>query len=117
MSSRCLEMTADAMLFEQVLINLLKNAMEAVESVENPEVTIKCWDDFYANLHISMVDNGIGIDKENLKKIFIPFYSTKPNGSGIGLSLPRQIMRLHGGSINVQSEPGKGTTFMLTLKS
>ena len=111
------EITADAMLLEQVLINLLKNAMEAVVSVENPEVTIKCWDDFYANLHISMVDNGIGIDKENLKKIFIPFYSTKPNGSGIGLSLSRQIMRLHGGSINAQSEPGKGSTFTLIFNS
>ncbi|HKJ45208.1 MAG TPA: HAMP domain-containing sensor histidine kinase [Balneolales bacterium] len=111
------EIMVDDMLLEQVLINLLKNAMEAVRDVEKPEVTLKCWEDFYANLHISVTDNGAGINKDEMNKIFIPFYSTKKDGSGIGLSLSRQIMHLHGGSITAQSEPGKNTTFMLTLKS
>jgi two-component system nitrogen regulation sensor histidine kinase NtrY len=111
------DITVDDMLMEQVLINLLKNALEAVEGANEPVVTLKSWEDFYANLHISVTDNGAGINKDELNKIFIPFYSTKPDGSGIGLSLSRQIMRLHGGSITAQSEPGKGTTFMLTLKS
>lgn len=111
------EITVDPMLIEQVLINLLKNAMEAVAGVEHPEVVFKCWEDFYARLHISVTDNGVGINKDELKKIFIPFYSTKPEGSGIGLSLSRQIMRLHGGSITVQSEPGKETTFTLIFNA
>jgi two-component system, NtrC family, nitrogen regulation sensor histidine kinase NtrY len=62
---------------------------------------------------ISVQDNGAGIDAENLDKIFIPFFSTKKTGSGIGLSLSKQIMRLHRGSIHATSEPGKYTTFHL----
>ena len=62
---------------------------------------------------ISVCDNGKGIDKENLAQIFVPFYSTKKNGSGIGLSLSRQIMKLHRGHIEVESEKGKGSCFTL----
>ncbi len=111
------DITVDDILIEQVIINLLKNALEAVDGIPNPEVIIKCWDDFYANTHISITDNGNGIKNEELKKIFIPFYSTKPRGSGIGLSLSRQIMRLHGGSITAHSERGKGSTFTLVFRS
>jgi len=61
------------------------------------------------------MDNGSGILQEVLDKIFIPFFTTKPKGSGIGLSLSKQIMRLHGGSINAASAPEKGTTFTMTF--
>jgi signal transduction histidine kinase len=65
------------------------------------------------NPRISVRDNGQGIEKENLAQIFVPFYSTKKNGSGIGLSLSRQIMKLHKGRIEVESEKGKGSCFTL----
>ena len=62
---------------------------------------------------IRVIDNGCGMDAETLSNIFVPFYTTKKKGSGIGLSLSRQIMRLHKGSISVQSAPGKGSVFNL----
>ncbi|MDX1629776.1 MAG: HAMP domain-containing sensor histidine kinase, partial [Fulvivirga sp.] len=64
---------------------------------------------------LSVSDNGPGMDKETLNNIFVPFYTTKKQGSGIGLSLSRQIMKAHKGSINVSSQPGKGTTFYLNF--
>ncbi|MFC2132229.1 ATP-binding protein [Bacteroidota bacterium] len=66
---------------------------------------------------INVTDSGIGIKKELLGKIFMPFYSTKDEGDGIGLSLSRQIMLLHGGSISVQSQPDKGSCFTLCFNT
>ena len=101
---------------EQVLINLLKNAGEACMDQPNPEVVVETA--YQAEKHIfrlSVTDNGSGILPNVLDKIFIPFFTTKPTGSGIGLSLCKQIMTLHGGSIQVSSEEGKGSCFTLKL--
>ncbi len=108
-----IELTADRALVEQVLINLIKNAIEAVEKSENPEIRLEaCLSDIGRPV-IQTSDNGPGIEKHVLDKIFIPFFTTKPDGSGIGLSLSRQIMRLHGGTITVHSEPFVSTRFAL----
>ncbi|WP_462318223.1 sensor histidine kinase [Marinilabilia sp.] len=110
-----LELSADEHLIEQVLINLVKNAIHALEEAENPRLEITSFLNRRGRITIQVADNGKGILPEVLDKIFIPFFTTKPQGSGIGLSLSRQIMRLHGGSINAYSEPGKETRFSLTF--
>ena len=101
---------------EQVLINLLKNAGEACAEQAHPEVVVETA--YQEEKHIfllSVKDNGCGILPEVLDKIFIPFFTTKHTGSGIGLSLCKQIVTLHGGSIRVSSEVGKGSCFTLKL--
>jgi len=110
-----LELTADPELLEQVLINLLLNAQQAVEGRKNAEVILEARLDKRGKIIIEVKDNGPGIPKENLEKIFIPFFSTKKGGSGIGLSLSRQIMRLHKGSIGVHSNPDKETSIILSF--
>ncbi|MBU8892175.1 MAG: GHKL domain-containing protein [Bacteroidales bacterium] len=103
---------ADEKLIEQVLINLIKNASEAFLNCENPKVDLKA--ELKNDLvQIKVLDNGSGISQEVLENIFIPFFTTKEKGSGIGLSLSRQIMQLHGGTINVKSEPNNQTVFTL----
>ena len=101
---------------EQVLINLLKNATEACAEQEHPEVVVATsYDQGKRIFRLSVTDNGCGILPEVLDRIFIPFFTTKPTGSGIGLSLCKQIMTLHGGSLQVTSEVGKGSCFTLKL--
>lgn len=106
------EIKADRQLIEQVLINLVKNSMDALEDRPNPGITLAsdCSSD---KVTLSVSDNGAGIDDEILEDIFVPFYSTKSHGSGIGLSLVRQIMRLHGGNVKVTSIKGEGTVVSL----
>ncbi|MBD3415226.1 MAG: ATP-binding protein [Candidatus Aminicenantes bacterium] len=108
-----LELTADTELIEQVLINLLLNAQQAVEGCENAEVNLEARLDKRGKIILEVTDNGPGIPNENMEKIFIPFFSTKEGGSGIGLSLSRQIMRLHKGSIGVHSQPYSETSITL----
>jgi nitrogen fixation/metabolism regulation signal transduction histidine kinase len=108
-----LELIADSELIEQVLINLLKNGVEAVSAKEDGSIELKGFMDEYGRVFIQVIDNGIGINKEAREKIFIPFFTTKKSGSGIGLSLSRQIMRLHKGNISVSSEPNQGSCFTL----
>lgn len=105
---------ADDAQLKQVLINLIKNALEALEGIDEPhlEIAVKR---VLNHVSVEVSDNGTGIPPEILEKIFVPFYSTKPEGSGIGLSLSRQIVRNHGGQISVVSEEGKGTTFSVLL--
>lgn len=103
---------ADVNLVEQVLINLVINALEAVKEKENPRIVLSAMQDNNKNL-IKVADNGSGISADMLDKIFIPFFSTKKRGSGIGLSLCKQIMLLHKGSIQIQSIEGEGTAFIL----
>lgn len=110
---KSLEVAADPELIEQALINLLLNALQAVDSRKDAQIQLLANMDSRSHILIQVKDNGPGISEENLEKIFIPFFSTKEEGSGIGLSLSRQIMRLHNGSISVQSEPGVETTFTL----
>ncbi|AEV97584.1 histidine kinase [Niastella koreensis] len=108
-----LQLDADTNLLEQVLINLVVNAMEAVKEREEPRIILSA---YFANNHrtvIKVADNGTGMPEEVVDKIFIPFFSTKKNGSGIGLSLCKQIMMLHKGNIQVQSIEGQGTAFMM----
>ena len=108
-----LEITADPALIEQVLINICKNSVEAVDGVSKPKIEILAGTDGFGNPVVKVIDNGRGISEEVAEKIFIPFFTTKPQGSGIGLSLSRQIMRLHKGTLSVTSEPGVETTFVL----
>ncbi|MEE4196950.1 MAG: ATP-binding protein [Bacteroidales bacterium] len=110
-----LEFYADTKLIEQVLINLIKNAIHALENRSDGKITVRGFLNKRNRVTIQVIDNGQGILKEVLDKIFIPFFTTKPKGSGIGLSLSKQIMRLHGGSIAAKSKPNEGTTFILTF--
>jgi two-component system, NtrC family, nitrogen regulation sensor histidine kinase NtrY len=105
----------DASLMEQVLINLLKNAMEAVKQDGTGIIGVDAWLKGGTTVSIQVSDNGTGIDEDTLPKIFIPFYTTKEKGTGIGLSLSRQIVKLHGGNLHVKSVPGKGATFTIEL--
>lgn len=108
-----LEISADEHLIEQVLINLVRNAMQALEKTENKRIDLKAFLNSRGHVNIQVSDNGQGILPEVLDKIFVPFFTTKPKGSGIGLSLSRQILRLHGGTLTVHSEPDVETVFSL----
>ncbi|MFL5741299.1 MAG: sensor histidine kinase [Flavisolibacter sp.] len=104
---------ADPSLIEQVLINLIVNAIEAVKEQPSPRIILSAESTSLRKVVLRISDNGTGMPEELLDKIFIPFFSTKKNGSGIGLSLCKQIMMLHRGNIQVQSAEGKGTVFSL----
>jgi nitrogen fixation/metabolism regulation signal transduction histidine kinase len=108
-----LSIMADPELIEQVLINLTLNAIDAVEGKEEGRIEIAASIDERSHAVMQVIDNGRGITEEALEKIFIPFYSTKKDGSGIGLSLSRQIMRLHHGELTAKSEPGARTVFTM----
>lgn len=111
-----LKIEMDIVLIEQVLINLVKNAIEAVSKVDFPKIKILSHINLQGRPIIQIEDNGNGIPKENWDKIFIPFYTTKSGGSGIGLTISKQIMRKHQGAIQVFSESGKSTVFTLLFK-
>ena len=104
---------ADAHLLEQVVINLVLNAAYAVEQSPHPRIELRAAELEPGRVAIEVVDNGTGIPADVLDSIFIPFFTTRRGGTGIGLSLAKQIMHLHRGSIKVQSEPGAGTVFRL----
>jgi len=103
---------ADRDMIMQVLINLLVNAIDALDRKKDKKIKLTAFR-MRKKVFIQVSDNGPGIDQESLDKVFIPFFTTKKKGSGIGLSLARQIMRLHKGSIYFNTEEGKGTTFTL----
>jgi two-component system, NtrC family, nitrogen regulation sensor histidine kinase NtrY len=107
------EFLGDEKLLTQVVLNLLNNAADALANVENKKIIIMASPSRSGTLILEIIDNGKGFDFDELDKIFLPFYTTKENGSGIGLSLSRQIMRLHKGSISAYSDPGKKTVFEL----
>lgn len=109
-----LAIRADAAQIDMVLLNLVKNAVESLEKTAGPAIRIEAEADGpYVIIRVS--DNGPGIEPEALEQIFIPFYTTKKTGSGIGLSLSRQIMQLHGGQLTAESKPGQGSTFKLVF--
>lgn len=110
--SEYLTIQADEEMIEQVLINLLKNAAEAVSQKENARIDLIGWYDG-THIKIEVIDNGTGIIPEAIERIFVPFYTTKKTGSGIGLSLSRQIMQLHNGTLTVASEPDVRTIFTM----
>ncbi|MEQ8424757.1 MAG: ATP-binding protein [Cyclobacteriaceae bacterium] len=106
---------ADPELLEQVLINLLRNAFDAVSEKDAPLVTIKSKGTASGFTSIFIIDNGAGIPAGEIDKIFIPFYTTKKSGSGIGLALSKQIVQLHSGQISIESKIGSGTTVEVRL--
>ncbi|MBX2817900.1 MAG: ATP-binding protein [Saprospiraceae bacterium] len=109
------QVLVDAGLMEQVLINIIKNAIQALENRPNSKITISVQKLDTENVEIGISDNGPGISPEILENIFVPFFTTKQNGSGIGLSLSRQIIHKHKGTIQVTSEIGTGTSFVIGL--
>ncbi len=106
----------DPELIEQVMINIVKNAIQAFEEEPRKQIKLSASRDNKNNVTIRIQDNGVGIDEEALGKIFIPFFTTKKNGSGIGLSLSKQIMRQHKGAIKVVSNVDEGTEFSLRFE-
>ncbi len=108
-----LEIYADQNLISQVLINLVKNAIEANENNRGGKIRIAADIGREHHPEICVIDNGPGISEENLDEIFVPFFTTRKNGSGIGLSISKQIMRVHGGNLKVRSVPDKETVFYL----
>ncbi|MFA5820108.1 MAG: ATP-binding protein, partial [Bacteroidales bacterium] len=110
-----LEIFADQNLISLVLINLVKNALEANENNPEGKIIIVAGNDSNHHPEICVIDNGPGITEENLDEIFVPFFTTRQNGSGIGLSISKQIMRVHGGYLKVRSVPGKETVFCLSF--
>lgn len=108
-----LKLTCDPDLIEQVLINLILNSIHSLESTENPKIILYSGLDPRGKLLIKVIDNGQGLSEELQEKIFIPFFSTKKEGSGIGLSLSKQIIKSHGGTIGVRSKQNEETIFTI----
>lgn len=124
-----LKLTADAGQLEMVLLNLVKNAREAFQQTDNrptatldaaqapstkgARITLRAGADAKGRPFIEVEDNGPGIPTELLEEIFIPFFTTKPTGTGVGLSISKQIMQLHGGDIRVSTSTGGGARFVL----
>lgn len=108
-----MEIYADENLISLVLINLIKNAVEANEKNPECKIEISAGYDTNEKPEICVSDNGPGISKENIEEIFIPFFTTRDKGSGIGLSISKQIMGVHGGTLKVRSVPNKETIFCL----
>jgi signal transduction histidine kinase len=97
------------------VINLLLNAIDALKTQESRRIWLRATEQENGKIVIEVADSGHGITPDILDKIFMPFFTSKREGSGIGLSLSRQIMRLHKGSISVKSTPGEGAVFFLVF--
>jgi signal transduction histidine kinase len=110
-----IEVQIDEQMIEQVLINLVKNSMQALKGRLEAKIQIRGFYNKRGRPTIQVIDNGQGILDDVIDKIFIPFFTTKQSGSGIGLSLSKQIMRLHGGTITAQSKPNQETIFNMTF--
>ncbi len=110
-----LEISADPELMEQVLINLVQNALQALDGRPDGVIGLTGGLDDLARPFMKVADNGPGIEPDVIEKVFIPFFTTRREGSGIGLSLSRRIVRLHGGTITVGSKPDEGTVFTVHL--
>jgi len=108
-----LEITADPDLIEHVLINLIKNSIQAITDSENGMIKLRAEINERGKAVIKIIDNGPGISEEIIDRVFVPFYSTKKEGSGIGLSISQSIIRAHNGSISVQSVPNEETVFTI----
>ena len=110
-----LELEVDVHLIEQVLINLVLNAVDACKSKENALISVSAFQNLNKEIILKVLDNGAGIAPDILENIFVPFYTSKATGSGIGLSLCRQIMLLHKGKISVKSIEGQGSVFSMVF--
>ncbi len=109
------QLKADKPMLEQVLINLVKNSVEALRDVRDPVVEISCKLDPDQHICLTIRDNGKGISPDKLEQVFVPFFTTREDGSGIGLSLCKQIIQLHKGRIHMESTPEIGTEVYITL--
>ena len=110
-----LVVVADKQLIGQVLINLVMNSIQALHDRKSKQIILSAFMDYAGRVWIQVSDNGSGISEEIRDKIFVPFFTTREKGSGIGLSLSRQIMRMHRGTISYKSTPGKETVFSLVF--
>ena len=110
-----LELFIDKKQINQVLVNLSKNALQSLEKNKEGIINISAGTNNFKKKFIKITDNGSGIPPELIEEIFVPFFTTKNTGTGIGLSLSKQILRLHGGTIEVYSIPNKETSFVLTF--
>ena len=110
-----LEIIADMELIEQVIINLVLNAIDASRLLDEPLIILVAFSDNNNTCILRVIDKGMGMDNETKEKVFTPFFTTKEKGSGIGLSLSRQIVHLHKGTIDIYSEVGKGTAVTIEL--
>ena len=111
-----LELSMDAKMIEQVLINLVKNAMEAVKGQSSRLITLAARKEGKGMI-LSVEDTGSGIPQDQMESIFVPFFSTRESGTGIGLSFSQHIMRMHSGQIRVSSIQEKGSEFQLVFSS
>ena len=109
-----LTLAADPELLAQAILNLLRNAAEAVTAVERPAIGLSC-ERIGSDFVCTVGDNGPGIPADRLQEVFVPFFTTKPGGSGIGLTLVRQVALAHGGRIEAQNNPGGGARFTMTI--
>jgi two-component system nitrogen regulation sensor histidine kinase NtrY len=107
--------TIDPELMEHVLINLILNAIEAVKNSSDPRIQLTTSSNARGTVTIHVTDNGEGMDEQTAEKIFIPFFTTRKEGSGIGLAITKQILQLHHADIRFRTERGQGTEFMITL--
>ncbi|HKL38275.1 MAG TPA: ATP-binding protein [Bacteroidales bacterium] len=107
-----LHILAEKGMMEQVLLNLIKNALEAIHHQQG-QIILKAFQNEGSGKYIQVIDNGVGIDSTHQQDVFIPFFTTKAEGSGIGLSLSQQIMKAHRGTISVHSTPEGDTRFTL----
>ncbi len=110
-----LDVTIDVDMVEQLLINLLKNAEQALENTSKPSVSMTAYLNRRGHVVIDVSDNGCGIPEDIAKKIFVPFFTTKKEGSGVGLALTRQVMIVHGGTVKLTQKPQGGSLFRLTF--
>jgi len=110
-----LDVYADRDLLEPVVMNLVRNALQATQNVDDPHIDLSGRLGRRGNIVIEIADNGPGIPDENLRKIFVPFFTTKEDGSGVGLALARQVMTAHGGFVRVAQNEGGGAIFTLTF--
>ena len=115
LENKNMTLTADRAQMEQVFLNIIKNAIEACKKTAGPQIEVSAVNYKNDSIKFSITDNGEGIMPDVKERIFVPFFTTKPNGSGIGLSLCKQIITLHDGYINVESKVGYGTTFTIIL--
>ncbi len=110
-----LEVVADRDMLEPVLINLLRNAWQATEEEASPRVQLRGRLNRRGNVMVEVIDNGLGVPRELEARIFVPFYTTRSDGSGVGLALARQVMIAHGGFIRVGDAEGGGAKFTLVF--
>ncbi len=102
-------------MFTQLLINLVKNSISAVKGIESKTIRIFLTKSENVTISLDVEDNGNGIPEEIIERVFVPFFTTRKDGSGIGLSLGRQIISLHGGTMNIRSKEGEGTRVQISI--